>query len=120
MIVEGRLLNDRRIQGAVGSRTGFARCGKALEVFESAIELNGLRETARRLIDQCCHSIETFLYKIKKYEPSLRDAGSMSVIRDATTELRWQLGYSDELTKSGAEIQAHFSAINILLGTANL
>lgn len=87
---------------------------------EDSVELNALRETARRMADQCRQSIEGFLTKIKKYGPSLRDGGSGSVFRDATMKIRWQIAHADELTKFRAEINAHCSAINMLLLTASV
>lgn len=87
---------------------------------ESTAELNTLRETAHRMADQCRRSIEAFLKKVKKYRPSLRDGGSGSVVRDATMKIRWQVAHADELTKFRSEINAHCSAINMLLLTASL
>lgn len=87
---------------------------------ESTAELNTLREAAHRMADQCRRSIEAFLKKVKKYGPSLRDGGSGSVVRDATMKIRWQVAHADELTKFRAEINAHCSAINMLLLTASL
>ena len=87
---------------------------------ESTNELNALRETAHRMADQCRRSIEAFLKKVEKYRPSLRDGGSGSVLRDATMKIRWQVSHADELTKFRAEINAHCSAINMLLLTASV
>lgn len=87
---------------------------------EATIELNALRETARFLTDQCRQSIETFLEKIKKYEPSLRCGGSSSVMRDTDMKIRWQAAHSNELTQFRGEFHAHNSAVTTLLGTANL
>ncbi|CAD6575091.1 MAG: hypothetical protein ASARMPRED_007053 [Alectoria sarmentosa] len=87
---------------------------------ECTVELNALRETAHRMTDQCRHSIEAFLEKIKKYGRSLRDGGSGSVVRDVTLKVRWQVTHADELTKFRAEINAHCSAISMLLLTASV
>ena len=87
---------------------------------ESTNELNALRETAHRMADRCRRSIEAFLKKVEKYRPSLRDGGSGSVLRDATMKIRWQVSHADELTKFRAEINAHCSAINMLLLTASV
>ena len=87
---------------------------------DSTIELNALRETAHRMADQCRRSIEAFLKKIKKYGPSLQDGGSGSIVRDTTMKIRWQVAHADDLTKFRAEINAHCSAINMLLLTASV
>ena len=87
---------------------------------ERTNELNAIRDTAHRNAAQCRQSIEAFLKKIKKYGPSLRDGGSGSFIRDATMKVRWQVAHADELTKFRAEINAHCSAINMLLLTASV
>ncbi len=87
---------------------------------ESTNELNALRETANRMADQCRRSIEGFLKKVKKYRPSLGGGGSGSVLRDTTMKIRWQVSHADELTKFRAEINAHCSAINMLLLTASV
>ncbi len=87
---------------------------------ESTNELKALRETAHRMADQCRRSIEAFLEKVEKYRPSLRNGGSGSVLRDATMKIRWQVSHADELTKFRAEINAHCSAINMLLLTASV
>ena len=87
---------------------------------ESTSELSALRETARRMADQCRQSIDTFLKKVKKFGPSLRDGGSGRIVKDAAMKIRWSATQSQELTKFRAEISAHCSAINMLLLTANV
>jgi hypothetical protein len=87
---------------------------------ENTVELNALRETARRMTDQCRCPIEDFLKKVKTYGPSLREGGSGSVIRDTALKIRWQLVHADELAKFRAEINAHCSSIGMLLITASV
>ena len=87
---------------------------------EPANDLNAIRETVHYKADQCRKSIQAFLKKVEKYGPNLRDGGSGSLVRDATMKVRWQFAHADELTKFRAEINAHCSAINMLLLTANL
>ena len=87
---------------------------------ESTIELNALRETARRMTDQCRSSIEGFLAKVKKYGPSLNERGSERVTRDIAMKLWWQVAHSAELMKFRAEINAHCNAISMLLVTASV
>ena len=87
---------------------------------ESTVELNALRVTAHRMTDQCRQSIEAFIKKVKKFRPSLRDGGSGNVLKDATMKIRWQATHAHDLTKFRAEINAHCSAINMLLLTASV
>lgn len=89
-------------------------------ICESNIELNALRETSRRAAGQCRETIKSFLKKIKRYNPNLQESGSGSGIRDAVMKVRWHIGHSEELTKFRAEVNAHYSALNMLLLTANL
>ena len=63
---------------------------------ESTVELNALRETARRMTDQCRHSIEGFLEKVKKYGPSLNKGGSGKILRDVAMKVKWQIAHSDD------------------------
>lgn len=84
------------------------------------IELNALRVTAHRIVDQCRHSIENFLVKVRKHEKSLREGGSKNRIRDAAAKIHWQFMQSSGLTKFRAEINAHCSAISMLLVTASV
>ena len=86
----------------------------------STNELNAVRETVHCQADQCRKSIEAFLKKAKKYEPYLLDGGSGSFVRDATMKAGWQFAHADDLTKFRAEINAHCSAINMLLLTASV
>lgn len=87
---------------------------------EPTTESNALRETTLRMADQCRICNENFLKRIKKYEPSLREGGSDSSIRDAGRKLQWQMLHSQDLTKFRAEINAHCSAINMLLLTTSV
>ena len=87
---------------------------------ESTIELNALRVTAHRVVDQCRGSIEKFLQRVKKYAPSLRNGGSGSIIRHFTMKIRWQLSHTAEMTKFRAEIDLHCSAVSMLLSTASV
>ncbi|MCJ1377618.1 hypothetical protein MMC17_000713 [Xylographa soralifera] len=89
-------------------------------VCTSTVELNALRETSFRAAEQCRCSIESFLKKIKKYGPNLQESGSGSVVRDVFMKVRWHVTHADELTKFRAEINAHYSALNMLLLTGTM
>lgn len=87
---------------------------------EITVELNTLRETTCRTVDQCRRCIEGFLKKVEKYGPSLREGGSGGIIRDVGKKLHWQVSHSQDLTKFRAEINAHCSAISMLLMTTSM
>jgi hypothetical protein len=83
-------------------------------------ELNALHETACRTAEDCRRCISDFLKKIKKYEPSLREAGSGSLIRDASRKIQWQVMQSSDVSKFRAEIGAHSQSISMLLATLSV
>jgi hypothetical protein len=91
---------------------------------DTSVELNALSHTVRRVADQCKECIEGFLVKIKGYERSLRDGGrgegKMGRVCDVGRKIRWGLTQKGELARFRAEINAHSSAINMLLITANV
>lgn len=87
---------------------------------EESVELNALRVTSRRMVDQCRDSIEKFLKTIQHYGPSLRAGGSKNPLRDTARKLGWQMLRSEDIEKFRAEINAHCSAISMLLVTASV
>ena len=86
---------------------------------DETLELNALRVTARRAVDQCRQSIDKFLMRIQNYRTGLKEGGSGNFVRDTTAKFRWQLSHSDEVTKFRTEINAHCSTINMLLVTTS-
>jgi hypothetical protein len=87
---------------------------------EKTVELNALQQTVGRAAAQCKDCIEAFLKKIKRYQRSLRNGGSGNKLRDAVGKIRWSVMQKDELAKFRVEINAHASAINMLLITASM
>ena len=87
---------------------------------EETVELNALRVTSHRMVDQCRSCIETFLETTRKYRSSLREGGSGNRLRDTARKLQWQVLHSEEVNKFRAEINAHCSAISMLLITASV
>lgn len=95
---------------------------------DTSVELNALSHTVRRVADQCKECIEKFLKKVKGYERSLRAGGcsrgerqrSLGRLCDAGKKVMWGLTQKEEVTKFRAEINAHSSAINMLLITTNM
>ncbi len=96
------------------------------EGFEATVELNALTGSARRVADQCRGCIEGFLGRVKGYEKSLGIGGKLgggtggNGLRDAKSKLGWALFMKDDLAKFRSEINAHSSAINMLLITASV
>ncbi|KAH8819392.1 hypothetical protein F5884DRAFT_10370 [Xylogone sp. PMI_703] len=84
---------------------------------DTSPELNALNETARRSAEDCRLSIASFLQKVKKYEPSLRENGSGNLFRDTSRKIQWQMMQSGDLSKFRAEIGAHSQSISMLLAT---
>ena len=87
---------------------------------EKTVELNAFQHTVGRAAAQCKDCMEAFLKKIKGYQRSLRDSGSGNKLRDAFSKIRWFVVQKDELVKFRVEINAHASAINMLLITASM
>ncbi|KUJ09638.1 uncharacterized protein LY89DRAFT_597775 [Mollisia scopiformis] len=86
----------------------------------SSPEINALHETARRAAEDCGVGIAGFLKKVKKYQPSLRESGSGSVLRDASRKIQWQLMQSNDVSKFRAEIGAQSQSISMLLATMSV
>lgn len=87
---------------------------------EKTIELNAIQQTVGRAAAQCKDCIDSFLKNIKGYQRPLQDGGSSSKFRDAVGKIRWSFTQKEEVAKFRAEINAHASAINMLLITANM
>lgn len=86
----------------------------------STVKLNALYATARKAALDCRQPVEAFLYKIKKYDPSLGAGASKNIVRNSAMKIRWQLSQKDAVTRIRAEISAHSSSINMLLATVNV
>jgi len=88
--------------------------------FEMTVELNALSHTARRTADQCLHCIKAFMVKIQAYQKPLSEGSSRNLLRDVKGKMTWALLKRDDLQKFRTEINAHSSAINMLLITASV
>jgi predicted AlkP superfamily phosphohydrolase/phosphomutase len=82
-------------------------------------ELNALFVTVGRAVQQCKGSIERFLITIKGYERSLA-SGQVGLWKGVKGKVSWALLRKDDLNKFRAEVNAHSSAINMLLITASV
>jgi len=82
-------------------------------------ELNALFVTVGRAVQQCRGSMENFLETIKNYEQSL-GFGQVKLWKGVRGKVSWALLRKDDLNKFRAEVNAHSSAINMLLITASV
>jgi hypothetical protein len=69
---------------------------------------------------QCQSTIDRFLAKIKKYQPSLNAQGSGSKVRDGIRKIQWALCNKTDLEVFKAEVRGHAGSINLLLATVQL
>jgi hypothetical protein len=85
----------------------------------STKELNALFVTVGRAVQECKGSIKSFLRTIKGYEGSLDGGdGNGSRWSGVRGKISWALLRKDDLNRFRAEVNAHSSAINMLLITA--
>jgi hypothetical protein len=84
-------------------------------------EMNALFVTVGRAVQQCKGSIESFLTKVKSYEGSLGSGnGNGGLWKGVRGKVSWALLRKDDLNKFRAEVNAHSSAVNMLLITASV
>lgn len=69
---------------------------------------------------QCQHTIDRFMTKIQKYQPSLTALGSGSKWRDSLRKVQWALCKKEDIAMFQAEISGHAVSINLLIATAQL
>jgi hypothetical protein len=81
-----------------------------------AAQLDALKAAATH----CQSTIDRFLAKIKKYQPSLNAQGSGSRIRDSLRKIQWALCSKADLGVFQAEVRGHTGSINILLATVQM
>lgn len=79
-----------------------------------AAQLNALKCAAT----QCQLTIDKFMTKLQKYQPSLNAQGSGSNWRDGLRKVQWALCKKEDLATFKAEISGHAVAINMLMATA--
>ena len=60
-------------------------------------------------------SIECFLGKIEKYQPSLRVGGSKNKWKDAIRKIQWSLYQKDDVNNFRSEISLQVNSIQLLL-----
>ena len=64
---------------------------------------------------QCRQTIDDFMRKIEKYQPALRKGGSGSWAMDALRKIQWSLCSQKDVDIFRASLNAHSSAIGIML-----
>jgi hypothetical protein len=64
---------------------------------------------------QCRETIDEFMQKIGKYQPALRQGGSGSWVKDALRKMQWSLCIQKDVDVFRASLNAHTSAIGIML-----
>lgn len=69
---------------------------------------------------QCQHTIDEFLQKLRKFQPSLRTGGSRSPWRDGLLKVEWALYKKEDVQKFRAQLHGHTASINMLLMTLQL
>ncbi|KAG4442391.1 hypothetical protein IFR05_002093 [Cadophora sp. M221] len=69
---------------------------------------------------QCQRTIDAFWEKIKKYQPSLRAAGSGSRVKDGWRKVRWALCRKEDLSRFKADLMGHTESIEMLLTTVQM
>lgn len=69
----------------------------------------------RQAASQCQRTIDGFLEKITKYQPSLRAGGSGHTIKDAWRKVKWALCQKEDVVKFKMDLMAHTVSINMLL-----
>lgn len=90
---------------------------KRLELDDSQhAEVVALRQAA----SQCQRTIDAFWEKIRKYQPSLREGGSGSRVKDAWRKVKWAVCKKDDLVKFKADLVGHTESIELLLTTVQM
>lgn len=74
----------------------------------------------RQAAVQCQQTIDEFLQKIRRFQPSLSTGGSKSPWRDGLRKIEWALYKKDDVQKFRAQLNGHTASINILLMTLQL
>ena len=63
-------------------------------------------------------SVERFLKKVEKYQPSLEVGGSKNKWKDTRLKIQWALYRKDDVNEFRAEISMHLYSIQLLLLSA--
>lgn len=74
----------------------------------------------RQAAVQCQQTIDEFLQKIRRFQPSLSTGGSKSSWRDGLRKIEWALYKKDDVQRFRAQLNGHTASINIFLMTLQL
>ena len=74
----------------------------------------------RQAASQCQRTIDAFLAKIAKYQPSLRAGGSGNTVRDTWRKVKWALCRKEDVVRLRADLLAHTESIDMLLMTVHM
>lgn len=120
----------KALEDGAGASAEYRELIAELYTLEVALQqVNHLKlEDSRRLqriavehaAAQCQHTIDEFLKKISKFQPSLRAGGSSKPWKDSLRKIQWALCKKEDVDRFRAEINGHASSINILLTTLQL
>ena len=69
---------------------------------------------------QCQTTIDGFWQRIAKYQPSLREGGSGSRVKDGWMKIRWAVCKKDDLVKFKMDLIGHTESIEMLLTALHL
>jgi hypothetical protein len=90
---------------------------KELEFEESrCAEVIALRQAAA----QCRRTIDGFLKKIEKYQPSLSGTGEGRRMRDAWMKVKWAVCRKEDVARFKANLVGHTESIQLLLMTVQM
>jgi hypothetical protein len=90
---------------------------KRLELDESQYaEVIALRQAAA----QCQTTIDAFWKKIQKYQPSLREGGSGSRVKDSWRKVKWAVCKKEDVLKFKTDLMGHTESIELLLTTVQM
>ena len=104
--------------GSSAEYKGIVRTFKSLEeALKQATDLGASEHQAalREASARCAETIQEFLEKIHKFEPSLKNGGSGMKWNDRFRKIQWSLYSKEDVRRSQAELQGHTASIQILL-----
>ena len=88
--------------------------------FEDTAELNAVRDVMCATACQSRCITESFLRKVRRFEPNLRAGGSGNRVKDAARKAQWRLFCSDDSIRFQSEIDVYCSMLSALISTANV
>ena len=87
---------------------------------EQTSELNALRVTANQCAEQCRKCILRFREQTKIYHNRLGAESTGGFVKNAGWKIRWSITERENVVDFRAQINAHSSALGVLLTTAGM